>query len=169
MKQKFFLAIILVIAYSFSIKTFDYTISNLDPVKGTVKVTMEKSTAMIQTKGKTSTTSSTYTISNAKSLVRIRITDNFFQSHDMLNSYLSASDYISLYKLNTGKNSRSFTINTDGTNNAAFIPLNFIPTETRAYTNITAKQGLIAGEYAFVDRSTTTADGNITVWCFGID
>ena len=34
---------------------------------------------------------------------------------------------------------------------------------------ITPAQGLIPGEYAFVDRSTTTADGNITVWTFGID
>jgi hypothetical protein len=77
--------------------------------------------------------------------------------------------YISLYKLSSGKTSHSFTINTDGSTNAALIPLNFIPAETRVNTKIMSAQALIPGEYAFVDRSTIAADGNITVWTFGID
>jgi len=166
MKQKIFLAITLAIACSFITRPFSFTISAVDP-KGMVKATLEKSTAMIQTKGKTSATSSSYTISNAKSLIRIKINDAVFQSNN-LNSYLSASDYISLYQLSSGK-TRSFTINTDGTTNAALIPVNFIPTEQRNYTRIVSAQALIPGEYAFVDMSTKTADGNITVWCFGID
>jgi hypothetical protein len=170
MKQKFFLFITLAIACSFITNPFSFTLSAIDPARGTVKATLEKSTAVIQTKGKISATSSSYTINNAKSLVRIRIGDAVFQSSlDELNSLLSPSDYISLYKLSSGKKDRSFTINTDGTTNAALIPLNFIPTETRVNTKITPAQGLIPGEYAFVDRSTTTADGNITVWTFGID
>ena len=166
MKQKILLAITLAIACSFIIRPFSFTISAVDP-KGMVKATLEKSTAMIQTKGKISATSSSYTISNAKSLIRIKINDAVFQSNN-LNSYLSASDYISLYQLSSGK-TRSFTINTDGTTNAALIPVNFIPTEQRNYTRIVSAQALIPGEYAFVDMSTKTADGNITVWCFGID
>ena len=168
MKHKFFLMITLAIACSFITKTFFFTISAIDPKSGMAKITLEKSTSVIQTKGKTSATSSSYTISNAKSLVRIKINDAVFQSLDNSNSYLSPSDNISLYKLSSGK-SRSFTINTDGTTNAALIPVNFIPTETRVNTKITPAQALIPGEYAFVDMSTKTADGNITVWCFGID
>ena len=167
MKQKILLAITLAIACSFIIKPFSFTISAIDP-KGMVKATLEKSTAMIQTKGKTSTTSFSYTISNSKSLTRIKINDAVFQSNN-LNSYLSANDYISLYKLSSAKTSRSFTMNTDGTTNTALIPINFIPGENQVYTKIIPAQGLIPGEYAFVDRSTTTSDGNITIWTFGID
>ena len=168
MKQKVFLAITLAIVCSFITRPFAFTISQLDPKTGMAKATLEKSTAMIQTKGKTSATSSSYTISNAKSLIRIKITDAVFQSNN-LNSYLSANDYISLFKLSSGKTSRSFIINTDGTPNAALMPLNFVPTEQRNYVRIVSAQALIPGEYAFVDMSTKTADGNITVWCFGID
>ena len=171
MKRKILLAIILVIACSFITKTFSFTISAIDPKSGIAKITLEKPTAVIQTKGKTATTSSSYTISNAKSLVRIKINDAVFQSSlNNLNSLGGPSDYISLYKLSSGKTSRSFIINTDGTTNAALIPVNFIPTETRVNTKINPAQALIPGEYAFVDMSTKTADGsNITVWTFGID
>lgn len=167
MKHKFFLAITLAITYSFITKPFSFTIGAVDS-KGMVKATLEKSTAMIQTKGKTSTTSSSYTISNSKSLIRIKINDAVFQSNN-LNSYLSANDYISLYKLSSAKTNRSFIINTDGITSDALIPVNFIPTEQRNYTRIIPAQALVPGEYAFVDRSTAATDGNITVWCFGID
>jgi hypothetical protein len=167
MKQKINLAIILAIACAFSTKPFSFTIYSIDPKSGLAKATLEKSIAVIQTKGKTSTTSSSYTISNAKSPVRIKITDAVFQSST--NSYDSPSDNISLYKLSSGKTSRSFTINTDGTTNAALIPVNFIPTETRVNTKLMPAKALIPGEYVFVDMSTKTADGNITVWAFGID
>lgn len=169
MKQKILLAITLAIACSFIVKSFSYTITAIDPAKGTVKATLEKTTAAIQTKGKTSTTSSSYTISNTKSPVRIKIGDAIFQSYsDKSTAFLSPSDYISLYKLSSGNKNRSFTINTDGTANAALIPLSFTPTDVQM-NKISPTQGLIPGEYAFIDRSTTTADGNITVWAFGID
>jgi len=169
MKQKLLLAITLAIACSFITKPFSFTISALDPKSKTATIALEKSTAVMQTKGKTSATSSSYTISNATSPARIKINDALFQSLDNnTNLYLSASDNISLYKLSSGK-SRSFIINTDGTTNAALIPINFTPTETRTYTRIRSVQALIPGEYAFVDVSSKTAEGNITVWCFGID
>jgi hypothetical protein len=171
MKQKILLAITLAIACSFiTIPFFSFTISALDPKTGIANVALGKSTAVIQTKGKTSATSSSYTISNSKSLVRIKINNAVFQSSlDNLNTLGGPSDYISLYKLSSGKTSRSFIINTDGTTNAALIPVNFIPGETRVNTKIIPAQALIPGEYAFVDMSTKTADGNIIVWTFGID
>ena len=168
MKQKILPAIAFAIACSFIAKPFAFTISQLDPKTGMAKVTLEKASAMIQTKGKTSVNSSSFTISTAKSLIRIRINDAVFQSNN-LNSYLSANDYISLFKLSSAKTSRSFTIYTDGTTNDTVIPVNFIPTEQRNYTRIIPAQALIPGEYAFVDMSTKTPDGNITVWTFGID
>jgi hypothetical protein len=149
-------------------RIFFYTIWAIDPKSGLANVALEKSTAMIQTKGKSSATSSSYTISNTKSLVRIKIADAVFQSSGTT-ELGGPSDYISLYKLSSGKTSRSFVINTDGTTNTALIPVNFIPTDTRAYTKIIPAQALIHGEYAFFDISTKTADGNITVWTFGID
>lgn len=172
MKAKsFFLILILVLLsillFSFLSNPFSFIISSIDPKTGLAKATLEKLTALIQTKGKTSTTSSSYTISNAKSLERIKIADAVFQSST--NLYDSPSDNISLYKLSSGKSSRSFTINTDGVANAALIRVNFIPTETRVNTKINPAQALVPGEYAFVDMSTKTADGNITVWTFGID
>jgi hypothetical protein len=169
MKQKIFLVITLAIACSFITKPFAYTLTAIDVARGTVKATLEKSTAMIQTKGKTSTTSSSYTISTAKSLVRIKISDAVFQSYsDKSTALLGPESYISLYKLSSAKANRSFTINTGGTTNAALIPVTFTPTDVQM-NRITPIQGLIPGEYAFIDRSTTTADGNITVWTFGID
>ena len=169
MKQKILLAITLAIACSFITKPFAYTLTAIDPARGTVKATLEKSTAMIQTKGKTSAISSSYTISNAKSAIRIKIGDAVFQSYsDKSTAFLGPEDYISLYKLNPGKTNRSFTINTDVTTNASLIPIGFTTTDVQM-NRIIPKQGLIPGEYAFVDRSTTTTDGNITIWCFGID
>jgi hypothetical protein len=170
MKQKIVLAFTLAIACSFVIESFSYTIWAIDPRSGIANVAVEKSTAVIQTKGKTSTTSSSYTISNATSPVRIKINDAAFQSAlNSQNTLGNANDHITLYKLNSGKTNRSFTINTDGTTNAALISVNFTPTETRVHTNIAPAQALATGEYAFVDMSTKTTDGNITVWCFGID
>ena len=169
MKQKILLAITMSIACSFITKPFSFTIGTVDP-SGVVKAKLEKSTAMIQTKGNTSLTSSSYTIGLAKSPVRIKIRDAVFQSSsDDPNSFLSSSDYISLYRLTSDKKNRSFTINTDGTTNAALIPINFIAGETRLNTKLMPAQALLPGEYAFVDMSTKTADGNITIWGFGID
>ena len=169
MKQKILFAITLAIACSFITKPFAYTLTAIDPARGTVKATLEKSTAMIQTKGKQSTTSSSYSIVNAKSVIRIKMADAIFQSYsDKSTALLGPEDYLSLYKLTTSKTGRTFTIYSDGTTNAALIPISIVTTDVQI-CKISPKQGLIPGEYVFVDRSTTTADGNITVWTFGID
>src|SRR5437870_1222255 len=113
MKQKILLAFTLAIACSFITKSFSYTISPLDPKSGIANVALEKSTAVIQTKGKTSTTSSSYTIDKATSPIIIKINDAAFQSAlNSQNTLGNANDYITLYKLSSGKTNRSFTINT---------------------------------------------------------
>ena len=109
MKQKILLAITLAIACSFITKSFSYTIWAIDPNSGIANVALEKSTAVIQTKGKTSTTSSSYTISNATSTIRIKINNAAFQSTlNSQNTLGNANDYITLYKLSSGKTNRSF-------------------------------------------------------------
>ena len=169
MKQKILLAIILVIACSFITRPFAYTLSVVDPARGTVKAGLEKATALIQTKGKQSTTASSYSIANTKSAIRIKLADAIFQSYsDKSTALLGPEDYLSLYKLTTSKTGRTFTIYSDGTANATLIPITITTTDVQI-CRVVPKQGLIPGEYAFVDRSTTTTDGNITVWCFGID
>jgi hypothetical protein len=169
MKQKILLAITLAIACSFITKPFAYTLSAIDPARGTVKANLEKSAAVIQTKGKQSTTSSSYSIVNAKSTIRIKLADAIFKSYSYKSTaLLGPEDYLSLYKLTTSKSGRAFTIYSDGTSSAALIPISITSTDVQI-CKISPKQGLIPGEYAFVDRSTTTVDGNITVWTFGID
>ena len=48
---------------AFASKPFAYTISAMDPAKGAIKAKLEQPQAVLQTKGKTSTTSSSYNIS----------------------------------------------------------------------------------------------------------
>ncbi len=174
MKQKLFLLTttllsVSILLFSFLSKPFAYTLSAIDPARGTIKATLEQSTAVFQKKGKPTATTSSFSINNPKSAVRIKMADAIFQSYsDKSTALLGPEDYISLYKLTTSKTGRTFTINSDGTTNSALIPISFAPTDVQV-NKISPTQGLIPGEYAFVDRSTTTADGNITVWCFGID
>ena len=77
MKKNILLAITLAITCSFMSRPFSFTISSLDPKTGMANVLLEKSPAVIQTKGKTA---GSYTINNAKSLIRIRINDAVFQN-----------------------------------------------------------------------------------------
>jgi len=169
MKQKFFQAITIVITCSFIVNPFAYTLSVIDPSKGAVKAKLEQFQASLQTKGKPSTTSSTYNINSGRSGVRIKIPEAVFQSSSDKNTLtMNPADYINLYKLNVSKSSCSFTINTDGSTNASLIPLVFTSLDYGFY-KIAPANGLIPGEYAFIDKSTTTADGNIIVWTFGVD
>ena len=172
MKHKFSIAIIALACslmfLAFTSKPFAYSLSAID-MTGKTKTKLEQSLALLQTKGKTSQTSSTYNISNAKSAIRLKISETVFRSSsDKSTLTMNPADYISLYKLTIGKTNRSFTMNTDGSANAALVPLVF-SAEDYGFYKIGPANGLIAGEYAFVDKSTTTTEGNITVWTFGID
>ncbi len=174
MKHKFFLAIAMIVTCSIMIsafiaRPFAYTFSSITPELGEVKDKLELSQAIFQTKGKTSTTSSTYNISGIKSTMRIKISEAFFQAKsDQTTGSMNPADYISLYKITVGKSTRSFTIKTDGSANAMLIPIVFRNRDLITY-RVTPSSGLLPGEYAFIDKSTTTAEGNVTVWTFGID
>jgi len=171
MKNKILLAFTLVLACSFAVSPNAYVISQLDIARGTIKAKLEKATATYQKpKGKTSTTKE-YLIPVAKSPVRIKLFDAYFQSvDDNPNNFLNASDFVNLYKLTSDRSGRSFILNADGITSDALIPLNFTHSEANRMTmKISPAAVLAPGEYAFVDRSTITAEGNVTVWTFGID
>jgi hypothetical protein len=58
-------------------------------------------------------------------------------------------------------------MNPDG-GSAMYIPVTI--TKPDEYTiRISPSVAMLPGEYAFVDKTTITADGNVTVWTFGID
>ena len=126
MKQNFFLAALIVLASSFMLPlkkvfpkmnttTFAYTLSWCNPDGMASK--LEKTTALIQ-RAKGKTTSSTYTFTSTKSIIRIKIAEVCFQAlPDQTSGQINPNNYISLYKLSVGKSNRSFTVNNDGSSN----------------------------------------------------
>ena len=82
---------------------------------------------------------------------------------------MNPADYVFLYKLVVGKTYRTFTINTDGTANAMLIPIVFASLDPPFSYKVAPVNGLVPGEYAFIDKSTITSDGKITGWTFGVD
>ena len=155
---------------AFASKPFAYTISAMDPAKGAIKTKLEQSQAVLQTKGKTSTTSSSYNISGTKSAIRLKISETIFQSvSDKATGNMNPADYINLYRLSVGKSNRSFTINIDGSSNSMLIPVVFTSLELPLSFKVASVNGLVLGEYAFIDKSTTAAEGNMIVWTFGVD
>jgi len=177
MKHKFFPGSVIIFTFSYMLlafvpKPFAYILSSFDPAKGQVKGKLEQSTAIFQKpKGKaTASSSSLYNISGAKSGVRLKINETIFQSlSDKTTGTMNPADYIYLYKLSVDKTNRTFTINTDGTTNAMLVSIVFTPLDPPLTYKVAPASGLVPGEYAFIDRSTTTADGNMIVWTFGVD
>lgn len=171
MKQKFFILTALgylVLFSAFLYKPFAYTLRTLDPVTGKLKNKLEQSTATLQKgKGKNSA-ASVYNISGAKSTIRLMISETVFQSDSEQSTQgMNPADYIVLFKLSIEKNNRSFTMANDGTG-TSMLSATFTDLGYGAY-RIVPSTGLIPGEYAFIDRSTSTADGHFTVWTFGVD
>ena len=167
MKQKFFLIIILVIACSFITKPFAYNFIATNPVTGGDGTKPEKTIAIyIKPKGKS--TSADYTITGAKSSKRLKIEEAVFKAYpDESSTTLNPSLYIFLYKVSVGKTTRTLTMNPDG-GSAMYIPVTI--TKPDGYTiTISPAVAMLPGEYVIVDKTTTTADGNVTVWTFGID
>jgi hypothetical protein len=167
MKYKIFASLLIITGslgfLSFSIKPFAYTLRAIDPATGKIRTTLEKSNAVLQKgKGK-NTTASVYNISGSKSLTRLKISEAVFQSDsDKSTLTMNPADYIILYKLTTDKNNRSFS------GSESLISTSFTSLDYGMY-RVAPSSGLVPGEYAFIDKSTTTAEGNFTVWTFGVD
>ena len=167
MKQKFFLATTVIIALAFTAEPFAYYFSTVDPQTGRAGRKLEKTIAAYQ-KPKGKSTAADYTITGGKSSVRLKIVEAIFEAHaDESTTLLDPTLYIALFKLNSGKNNRVFSMGPDGTG-AMWIPL----TITRLDPNVFRVSPAVAmqpGEYALIDRTMTASDGNLTVWTFGID
>jgi hypothetical protein len=168
MKQKFFHPAIVGIVFltffsAFKHTAFSYVVTSCSTG---YDGQLEQANASLQkTKGK-QTTSPTYTIEGTKSVKRIPINQTCFQ----VLSGPGQSDpfqYVSLYKLTVGKTNRSFTVNNDGSANSAWIPVQ-MPLDGDKY-KVYLSKSLTQGEYVFIDKSTTTADGSMKIWAFGID
>lgn len=160
------------ILLAFVPKPFAYILSSVDPAKGHVKANLEQSTAVFQKpKGKsTSSSSSLYNITGAKSALRLKINETVFQSlSDKTTGTMNPADHIFLYKLSVDKANRTFTINADGTTNAMLVSIAFTPLDPPLIYKVAPANGLTPGEYAFIDKSTTTTNGNVIVWTFGVD
>lgn len=153
-----------IILLSFFPSPFAYTLRAVDPATGEATSTLEKSTTTLQKgKGKNST-GTAYTISGARSSTRLKISQAVFQSEsDKSTLIMNPADYIVLYKLTTDKNSRNFSIG------ESMISTNFSSADRYGAYRVVPSNGLVPGEYAFIDKSTTTGDGNFTVWTFGVD
>ena len=167
MKQKLFIAIVIAICCSFTLKPFAYYFSTVDPETGRDGMKPEKTIATyIKPKGKSTTTD--YIIAGAKSIRRLKISEAFFNAHpDESSNNLDPSLYIFLYKVSVGKTTRTLTMNPDG-GSAMYIPVTI--TKPDGYTiTISPAVAMLPGEYVIVDKTTTTADGNVTIWTFGID
>ena len=167
MKHKIFSASLFVsvsiVLLSFFQNPFAYTLRVMDPATGQPASMLEKLTATLQ-KGKSkSSTATAYTISGAKSSIRLKIPKIAFEiNSDKSTSSMNPADYLVLYKLTTEKNNRSFLTG------ESLIPVDFSFVDGAGYRAVPSS-GLIPGEYAFIDKSTTAADGSFTVWAFGVD
>ena len=167
MRHKLLFAITISICCSFISKPFVYYFGMIDPITGKEAGKPEKATAVYQ-KPKGKATSNDYIISGAKSSVRLKIIQtNFYANADESTASLNPSLYISLYKVSSGKTSRTLSMTADE-GGAMWIPINI--SKPDAYSiRITPGIAMQPGEYVFVDKTTTTAEGNFTVWGFGID
>ena len=144
-----------------------FSFATLDAMTGKIKTKLQTETAGIQkSKGKTTTVN--YTIPGIKSMVRLKNTDVLFEMlSDQTTGMLNPSLYVSLYKLDSGKSNRILTTNPDWSS-TLLIPVNITPTGQLIY-RVEIGTAVFPGEYAFVDKSTVTSGGNVTVWTFGID
>ena len=167
MKHKLFFILVAIICFSFMPKPNVYYFSSVDPVRGFDGRKPEKTTAVYQKpKGKATTTE--YVISGSKSSVRLKIEEtNFFAYPDESSKSLNAFLYISLYKVSSGKSNRTLSMTPDG-GGVMWLPVNINKVSESAY-KILPGVAMQPGEYAIVDKTTITAEGNYTVWTFGID
>jgi hypothetical protein len=167
MKRKLFFVFAITICCSFMSKPFLYYFSMVDPTTGRDAGKPEKTTAVYQ-KPKGKVTTNDYIISGAKSSKRLKIAEAIFNAtSDDATATLDPSLYISLYKVSSGKTSRTFSMTPEG-GGVMWLPVNI--SKPDGYTiRIIPGVAMVPGEYVIVDRTTVTSEGNYTVWAFGID
>ena len=172
MKQKTFglltIAFVCLLTFSaFRHNTFSYQIKTcMVTTDGSSGELLDQQTAAFQ-KAKNKTSAPTYTINGAKSPLRCKLNQTCFEVYagtGMPDPFQN----ISLYKLTSNKTGRTLTMINDGSNNSTWIPMQVPQVEPGKY-KVYLGGAVTAGEYAFVDKTTTTSNGNVTVWCFGID
>ena len=172
MKQKTFglltIAFVCLLTFSaFRHNTFSYQVKTCRPTTdGTSGELLEQLTATLQ-KAKGKSSAPTYTINGVKSSIRFKLNETCFEIYadtGMPDPFQN----ISLYKLTSSKTGRTLTMINDGSNNSTWIPMQIPQVEPGKY-KVYLGGAVTAGEYAFVDKTTTTSNGNVTAWCFGID
>jgi hypothetical protein len=136
---------------------------------GTAKAQLERITARLQTvKGKS--TSTVYEIAGAKSTRRINAVEAMFNaSPDLISSRADPSTVIQLYKLEARKNKRLFSLTPDGKVQSEMIAVSFQSEDFGSTYKIILTGYLSPGEYAFIDNTTSAADGSVIVFAFGVD
>ena len=167
MKHKLFFALAVTIGCSFISQPFAYYFSWIDPQSGTAAGKPERTNAVYQ-KPKGTATTNDYIISGTKSTIRLKIAEaNFTANLDETTTTLDPTLYISLYKISSGKTNRTLSMTPEG-GGVMWLPINI--SKPNSYSiRITPGVAMVPGEYALVDRTTITSEGNYTVWCFGID
>lgn len=134
---------------------------------GSGQINLEQSSATYQT-GKGKTTAPVISISGLRSNYRfgsgmILKFRTHYDSGPMPPDGLVLHPYndVMLYKFNVDKRNRT---------SATPIQILFTAVDNVTYRiDIAGGIVLSKGEYAFVDKTTVTSTGNVTVWCFGID
>lgn len=179
MKHKLFLASVIVLSSSFVLPSkevkkivipapYAYQFGIMDVRTGKAKSGLQQTTAVKQPKKSTPTTLF-YMFEGTRSSTRFKISNIVFQAvADDASQSLDPSNYIYLFKLNVDNANRSFTVNTNGSSNAMLVPITISLFERSTY-KIIVGTAWTPGEYAFMDKSTTTANGDVKVWTFGID
>jgi hypothetical protein len=164
MKQKFFLAVFLLafvfVLSRFGIRTFVYSFGYYDLYTYAKKGDLEMTTAVYQkAKGKTP---EKYTIAGTRSGVRVKMSDSFFGADISQSSNTDFNSNAELYKLTSDASSRYYSP-------ASSPKISFTTKTGGTLVRIIISSTLQSGEYAFVDKTSTTSTGNVTVWTFGID
>lgn len=173
MKQKLIIMTVAILSCSVLLsfsnplsELFAYSFVSVDPATGKIKAKLAPTVAVKQ-KPKGKTTAVTYSLEGAKSSVRLTPGDNIFDvMSDMQTSSLNPILYIGLHKVTSGKNGRTLVIDPNSGDNV--LGFNISPIDGSNW-RIVVGAALFSGEYAFVDKTTSSSEGNLIVWTFGVD
>ena len=165
MKHKLFLFLAITTCLSFATKPFAYSFGYYDLYTLAKKGDLQMTTATYQkAKGKSV---ETYTIAGTRSSLRIKTATEFFAVDVSQSSNTDPSATIELYKLAVDANNRYYS--PTSTASSTYSKINFTVKTGGTLVRINFSTAFAPGEYAFVDKTTVTSTGNVTVWCFGID